>query len=134
MPASMARPVVVVEDDTSVSSALTRILRLAGGEPVVFPSAEAFLDSGDPWNASCLIIDVQLPGLDGFALCEKLASARPLPPVIFMTAFDEPEARARAAAVGAYAFLTKPFSGRSLLDVIEQATGSPFAPMSKGAA
>jgi FixJ family two-component response regulator len=132
MPRSIPSAVIVVEDDASVSQALTRILRLAGMTPIVYSSAESFLDGGADWDASCLIIDIQLPGLNGFALRERLASTRSLPPVIFMTAFDEPEARAQATAVGAFAFLSKPFSGRALLDIIERAVGASRASLPKG--
>ncbi len=67
----------------------------------------------------CLIIDLQLPGLNGFGLRERLAAAGPLPPVIFISAFDEPETRVQAAELGAQ-FLTKPFSGRALLEAIRK--------------
>jgi len=132
MPRSIPNTVIVVEDDASVSQALTRILRLAGMVPVVYPSAETFLEGEPDWDAACLIIDIQLPGLNGFALRERLAAMRQLPPVIFMTAFDEPEARAQATAAGAFAFLSKPFSGRALLDLIERAVGASRASIPKG--
>ena len=129
---SLPNAVVVVEDDASVSQALTRILRLAGMNPIVFSSAETCLDDKKDWDAACLIIDVQLPGLSGFALRDRLAAARALPPVIFMTAFDEPEARAQATAAGAFAFISKPFSGRALLDLVERANGPPRTTIPKG--
>lgn len=113
------RTVVVVEDDASMSQAMERILRLAGFAPSTFATAEEVVASHVAEDAVCLIIDVQLPGQNGFALRDRLAAAGALPHVIFISAFDEPEARAQAAGVGAD-FLTKPFSGRMLLETIRK--------------
>lgn len=135
MPASGAKPVVIVEDDSSMRQALDRILRLKGFRPVVYPTAETLLaaqgtveEQEGVARAGCLILDIQLPGMNGFALRDRLATLLTLPPVIFITAFDDPEARARAARVGASAFLAKPFSGRSLLEEVARALGSPVTP------
>ncbi|HVP70233.1 MAG TPA: response regulator, partial [Gemmatimonadaceae bacterium] len=114
-----SKTVVVVEDDASMSQAMERILRLGGLAPVTFASAEEASGSHAVETAACLIIDLQLPGLNGFALRDRLAAAGVLAPVIFISAFDEPEARAQALAAGAQ-FLTKPFSGRALLDAIRK--------------
>ncbi|APV51261.1 hypothetical protein BWI17_17175 [Betaproteobacteria bacterium GR16-43] len=132
MPRSNSKAVIVVEDDVSVSHALVRVLRLGGLEPVAYPSAEAFLDEAGEFQAICLIIDIQLPGMSGFALRERLADSRALPPVVFMTAYDEPESRERAAAAGAVAFLAKPFSGRALLEIIEKEANLPPGELHKG--
>ncbi len=113
------RTVVVVEDDASMSQAMERILRLAGFASSTFASAEQLIASRAAADAACLIIDVQLPGQNGFGLCERLAAAGALPPVIFISAFDEPDTRAQAQGLGA-AFLTKPFSGRTLLETIRK--------------
>jgi len=115
------RTVVVVEDDASMSQAMERILRLAGLAPVTFGSAEEACAASAVEEAACLIIDLQLPGLNGFALRERLAAMGILPPVIFISAFDEPETRVQAAEAGAQ-FLTKPFSGRALLEAIRKST------------
>lgn len=117
MQGTASNAVVIVEDDASMSQALARIVRLGGLVPVVYESAEALLGAAGLTDAMCLIIDVQLPGIDGFTLRRRLATKGALPPTIFITAFDEPEARAQAAAVGAM-FVAKPFSGRLLLQAI----------------
>src|SRR5215813_8662699 len=93
------KTVVVVEDDASMSQAMERILRLAGLAPVAFASAEEASASHAVENAVCLIIDLQLPDLNGFALRDRLAGRGAVPPVIFISAFDEPDARTQAAAV-----------------------------------
>lgn len=115
------RTVVVVEDDVSMSQAMERILRLAGFAPSTFATAEEAIASHAVEEAVCLIIDVQLPGQNGFVLRDRLAAAGALPPVIFISAFDEPDTRAQAAQAGAD-FLTKPFSGRTLLETIRKST------------
>jgi FixJ family two-component response regulator len=111
---------VIVEDDASVCQAIERLLRLSGLTARSYPSAETLLANGNLDNVGCLILDVQLPGMSGFALHEKLTFQRLVPPVIFITAFDVPEARAKAQHAGA-AFLAKPFTGHALLKTIRDA-------------
>jgi FixJ family two-component response regulator len=113
--------VAIVEDDLSVGRALDRLLRLSGFEPFLYASAEDLLADANSHGATCLVLDVQLPGLSGFELYERFTQMHPGPPVIFITAFDEPEARAKAARAGAVAFLVKPFTGRHLLDTLKLA-------------
>jgi FixJ family two-component response regulator len=119
MPRSTQGTVIIVEDDPSMCQALERILRLGGFRPLLYGSAEALLDEGVPDDVACLILDLQLPGMDGFALHERLTVAGTMPPVIFITAFDEPDARSHAARVGAV-FLAKPFAGRALLEALRR--------------
>ncbi len=115
--------VVVVEDDPSIRRAMERMLRLAGFKAAIFGSAEELLESGKtPGTALCMIIDVQLPGMNGFALRERLIEGGRAPPVIFMTAFDDEATRARVAEAGALGFLSKPFTGDALLATISMAT------------
>ena len=112
--------VVIVEDDASLSRALRRILRLGGIGATSYVSGEALLASDTLAGVGCLVLDVQLPEMSGFELRTRLATMTSLPPVVFITAFDTPEARAQALAAGAAAFLTKPFSGRALLETIRR--------------
>lgn len=98
--------------------ALARILRLGGYEPLTFASAEAMLESGSAARAICLVLDIHLPGLTGFELYERLAGMGTPAPVIFITAYDEPESRDQAQAAGAFGFFTKPFSGNDLVAAI----------------
>ena len=107
----------VVEDDGSVRRATERILRLSGFTAAMFANAEELLDSGRiSEEALCLLVDVQLPGMNGFALVGRLAEMGHVPPVIFMTAFDDELTRARVKDAGAAGFLPKPFTGDALLD------------------
>lgn len=114
-------PIVIVEDDTSMSVALDRILRFGGYRSRAFASAEAFLASDAAGEAGCLVLDVQLEGMTGFELYEHLRATATARPVIFMSGVDDAASRRRAAAAGAVVFLAKPFSGRSLLDAVRSA-------------
>jgi FixJ family two-component response regulator len=113
--------IVVVDDDPAMNQAIGRLLRAAGYNPVTFPSAEALVEAGAAQTAACLVFDVHLPGASGFELLRKLAASFKLAPVIFITAFDEIEARSEAAEAGAAAYFAKPFSGRKLISAIESA-------------
>jgi FixJ family two-component response regulator len=115
------RLVVMVEDDQSVRKAMTRIFRIAGMPLITYRSAEDLLADRDAGRAACLILDVQLPGLTGFELHERLLKMGTSPTVIFISAFDEPEAREQASRAGALHFLAKPFAGRQLVDIVRQA-------------
>ena len=112
--------VVVVEDDASMAQAMARVLRLAQLVPVVYSSAEAALEVGVDAATACMVVDVELPGINGFSFCERVAAAGRIPPFVIITAFDEQSARNRAASAGAAAFLAKPFSGRTLIDTVRR--------------
>jgi FixJ family two-component response regulator len=121
---TQARRVVVVEDDASMSHAIGRILRLAGFAPQTFDCAERMLDSGAANGADCLVFDVHLPGITGFELHERMTRAGKQPPVIFITAYDEPESRGQAERAGAAAYLLKPFSGHELIAAVRRAVSA----------
>ena len=106
-----------------MSRALGRILRLGGIGARSYVSGEALLASDTLAGAGCLVLDLQLPEMSGFELRARLATMTALPPVVFITAFDTPEARAQASAAGAAAFLTKPFSGQTLLETVRRVLG-----------
>jgi FixJ family two-component response regulator len=118
---SESASVVIVEDDPGISRAFVRILRLADISARSYVSGEALLANETLAGVCCLVLDVQLPEMSGFELRTRLATMTALPPVVFITAFDTPEARAQARAAGAAAFLTKPFSGRKLIETVRQA-------------
>ena len=114
--------VIVVEDDPGMRQAMIRILGLGGFEPVAYACAEDLLAAHCDAPPLCMIIDVQLPGLNGFALHERLLALGRARPAIFISAFEESEARTNAARFGA-TFLPKPFSGTALLETVRR-----FAP------
>ena len=113
----MSQPpvVIVVDDDPGMSRAMARMIELGGMTPLLFPSAEAMLaDRCD--GAACIVIDVQLPGMDGLELHEMLVARGDRTPVLFVSASEEAEARAHDATGSPAAFLAKPFSGLALLE------------------
>jgi FixJ family two-component response regulator len=111
----------VVDDDESIRRTTTRLIESFGFRAAAFESAEMFLSSGPPHETSCLIVDVQMPGMNGFQLQSQLAAAGCRIPIIFITAYDDKESRRRAMQAGAVAFLGKPFSDRELLQTIHSA-------------
>lgn len=108
----------VVDDDESVRRSTTRLIESFGLRAEAFESAERFLESKQLHDTSCLIVDVQMPGMNGLQLQRQLADANCRIPVIFITAYDDKESRRRAMQAGAIAFLGKPFSDEQLLQTI----------------
>jgi FixJ family two-component response regulator len=111
----------VIDDDESVRRTTTLLIESFGFRAAAFESAEQFLSSGKLEDTSCLIVDVQMPGMNGLQLQSQLASAGCRIPIIFITAFDGKEARRRAIQAGAVAFLGKPFGDEQLLQSIRSA-------------
>ena len=117
--------VSVVDDDVSVRESLESLIRSAGWRARVFASAEEFLDSPHLRNTACLVLDLQLPGMNGNELHRNLLANGKRIPVIFMTAHvSDHEARTRALFNGAVAYLSKPFEETELLEAIETALKS----------
>jgi FixJ family two-component response regulator len=121
--------IAIVEDDAFVREATGTLIRSLGFEAVAFPSAEEFLASSAPDEASCVITDVQMPGLGGLGLQTNLLARGNRTPIIFITAFPEDRIRAQAMSSGAVGFLSKPFKEELLIDCIETALGAGAAPM-----
>lgn len=115
--------VAVVDDDESVSRSLSRLLRAAHFQPIVYASAEAFLADSKHPKFDCLVLDIQLEGMSGIELKEKLSALNDVTPVVFITAHDDPEARAQAKECGYAGFLRKTDSGADVLAAIRRATG-----------
>ena len=111
--------VFVVDDDKSVLDSLKLLLESAGYKSTGFGSAEELLESGLVQNACCLILDIKLPGLNGFQLQEHLSASHTAIPVIFMTGHDRPGMEGQALRLGAIAYLRKPFEEQAILDAIQ---------------
>jgi FixJ family two-component response regulator len=111
----------VVDDDESVRRTTTLLIESFGFRAAAFESAETFLNSGHLHDTSCLIVDVQMPGMDGLQLQSHLAAAGCGIPIIFITAYESKGSRQRAMQAGAAAFLGKPFSDEQLLQIIRSA-------------
>ena len=118
----MLPTVAVVDDDFSVRESLQSLIRSAGMGAQVFASAEQFLSSPHLHNSSCLVLDIQLPGMNGIELHRYLLSKGHTLPVIFITAHaSDQESRAQAQTDGAVAYLIKPFEEAELLDALQKA-------------
>lgn len=113
--------VVAVDDDFRVRESMQSLFESAGYNLALFASADEFLTSGMLAEAACVITDVRMPGTDGFELQRRIRGRRPVLPVIFITAHVSDEARQRAIAEGAVAFLYKPFDAAELLEVVQGA-------------
>ena len=113
--------VFVIDDDESIREALRSLIRSVELSVETFASARDFLQSSRPDVASCLILDVRMPGLSGLDLQRDLADANIHIPIIFITGHGDIPMSVRAMKAGAVEFLTKPFRDQDLLDAIQQA-------------
>jgi DNA-binding NtrC family response regulator len=122
--------VFVVDDDRSMRESLHDLLGSMGLNVQTFASAHEFLTSQRPDGPSCLVLDVQLPGLSGLELQQELAQGKVQMPIIFLTGHGDIPMTVRAMKAGAVDFLTKPFHDKALLNAVTQALhrGHPMAP------
>ena len=108
----------VVDDDESIRRTTTLLIESFGFRAAAFESAETFLKSSHLHDTSCLIVDVQMPGMNGLQLQSHLAASGRDIPIIFITAYESQDSRQRAMQAGAAAFLGKPFGDEQLLQII----------------
>ena len=117
-----ATPIVfVVDDDVSVRESLDLMIRFAGWQPKTFASAQEFLSEPRARVPSCLILDLNLPDLNGLDLQKRVASDRIDMPIIFITGYGDVPVSVQAMKAGAVEFLTKPFSDEVILEAIRHA-------------
>ena len=109
----------IVDDDESMRASLDNLMRSVGYRAQAFPSAEAFLSSGQMDGTACLILDVRMPGMNGLDLQDHLVASGAGVPIIFVTSHIDDDLRARALDAGAVTFLYKPFDENELLDTID---------------
>ncbi len=115
--------VAVVDDDESVCRSFSRFLRIAGFQAVTYASAEALLEDTKRPRFDCLVLDIQLGGISGLELNQRLAAVKDPTPVIFITAHDDPEVRAEALASGCAGYFRKSDPAEVVLDAIRRAAG-----------
>jgi FixJ family two-component response regulator len=112
-------PVIsIVDDDALARDGIRELIEALGYKTVTFKSAEDFLQSGIVANTSCLITDLQMPGLNGLELLEALRSQGYCTPVILVTAYPSEQHQKRALNGGAIGFLSKPFDEGSLIQCL----------------
>ncbi len=115
-------PVIsIVDDDESMREATSALVRSLGFSVATFASAEDFLESDRVDDTSCLITDVQMPGLSGVELQSRLIADGRDMPVIGVTAYPEESIRTRMLEAGAVGFLSKPFNDERLIDCLATA-------------
>ena len=115
--------IAIVDDDYSVREALTSLVRSLGYPAMAFECADDLLNS-KRGRVSCLIADVQMPGMTGFELYNRLVAGEPIP-TILITAFPDERARHHALQAGVNCYLPKPFSEDELLACIRSILGTP---------
>ena len=115
--------IAVVDDDVSLREALTGLLSAYGYRIDAYSSGYDLLACERLPDYALFILDVQMPGIDGLQLQEEILDAGVGSPIIFLTSDQDPEVRSRALAMGASAFLGKPFHGVELLAQLDGALG-----------
>jgi FixJ family two-component response regulator len=121
----------IVDDDNVVRGAIESLVMSHGLLTCTFASAEAFLQSPQLTETSCLISDVQMPNITGVELQQRLADQGLSIPIIFITAYPDDAVRTRVLAAGAVCYLPKPFDQQSLMQCISEALqrhGGEIAP------
>lgn len=113
--------VFVVDDDISIRESLELLIKSAGWHPEIFKSAEEFLEHPKLASPTCLILDVNLPDLNGLDLQELVSLERSDMPIIFVTGYGNVPMTVKAMKAGAAEFLTKPFNDEELLTAITSA-------------
>ena len=113
--------VSIVDDDESLRRSLRNLLGSVGFRVETFASAEAFLQSVHQAQTGCLVLDLRMPGMNGFDLLGHLSRTGARIPAVILTAHGDEEAHQRSLQAGAVAFLTKPFNGDALLDAVRTA-------------
>jgi FixJ family two-component response regulator len=130
---SKTKPTIaIVDDDASVCRAISRLLRSLGMNADTFTSGHEFIkhiQTMPSFRPDCVVLDVQMPGMNGLEVQEFLVRSENPLPIIFITAHDEVSLRERALQAGAVAFLRKPFNDelfiKTLNEAIQRGAGAP---------
>ena len=120
----MSKPrllIAVVDDEEAVRTALRRLLRSASLDVETFSSGAEFLESVKEHQPDCVVLDLHMPQVSGFAVQARLAESGIRLPTVVITGYDAEATRERALAGGAAAYLRKPVDGKALLDAIAAA-------------
>jgi FixJ family two-component response regulator len=122
---SKTKPAIaIVDDDASVCRAISRLLRSLGMNADTFSSGHEFIkhiQTSPSFHPDCVVLDVQMSGMNGLEVQELLVRGNNPLPVIFITAHDEIGVRERALRAGAVAFLRKPFNDELLIKTLNEA-------------
>jgi FixJ family two-component response regulator len=116
----MQHLIAIVDDEPSVLRALKRVVEAYGYSAHVYCSGQEFLD-GCSDEIECVVLDINMDVMSGLETRRFLSSTHPAMPVIFMTGLDSPEVRQEVAQAGCASYLRKPFTGKVLINAIQQA-------------
>jgi len=117
----------IIDDDRSVREAVKSLIRSLGYEAVTFASAEEYLGADSDRDSECIITDVQMPGMTGIDLQDRLIADGYRRPIILMSALSAEDAGADASTTAASRFLKKPFSDERLIDCLDRVLKDPVA-------
>lgn len=115
--------IAIIDDDESLCRSMSRLLRAAHLQPITYPSAEVFLADTNRPKFDCLVLDIQLKGISGLDLSQRLAAVKDATPFVFITAHDDPAVRAQAEAFGCAGYFRKTDSGADVLAAIRRVIG-----------
>jgi FixJ family two-component response regulator len=113
--------IAIIDKDQGIRRGITRLLRAHGFRAQGYASAEAFLLRGRMDQPACLVLDIELDGLTGMELLDRLKAEGSLVPIVVMTALDHEATRRRVLEAGCLAYLQKPSSAELLLETIAKA-------------
>jgi FixJ family two-component response regulator len=116
--------IAVVDDEAHIRKALERLMRGAGFEVETFASGVEYLACLEKSRPDCLVLDVHMPGLDGFDVQDSMRALGSRVPVVVITGHDNAGAEGHAIANGAFAYLKKPVDGDDLIDAITRAVAA----------
>ena len=117
----MERVIAIVDDDESAREGLTRLMSSLGYDAVPYSSGDEFMRSAERGRTACLITDVNMTGMTGPQLHERLIKAGDRVPTIFVTAYPDDAVRKNAAKAGVCCYLTKPIREEELLECVRTA-------------
>jgi CheY-like chemotaxis protein len=114
------KSIAIIDDDESLCRSLARLLAVAGFQPITFHSAEAFLADPMRPHFACVLVDLQLTGMSGLEMHQKLLAQGSRTPVVFITAYDDPEARTAALQSGCAGFFRKTDPGAKIIETLRR--------------
>jgi FixJ family two-component response regulator len=120
--------IAVVDDEAHVRKALERLMRGAGFDVDLYASGEELLAALADAVPDCVVLDLHMPGINGFELQDTLHERTIHVPLLMMTGYDSSDTRDRAMAAGAFAYFRKPVDGPELIDAITRAVAANTSP------
>ncbi|MGC4017699.1 MAG: response regulator [Luteolibacter sp.] len=126
--------IAIIDDDESLCRSMGRLLRAVSFESKAYTSAEQFLADPDRPRFDCILLDIQLEGISGLELHEKLVREGDRTPVVFITAHDAPEVRHHAETTGCAGYFHKSDSGLDVVSAILRVVGGPSSSTATGGA